>query len=210
MYLPQWFREDRPAVLHALVRENSFGTLVTSRDGALTATHLPFFLDPDRGPHGALLGHVARANPHWRDLATGAEALAIFQGPHAYVSPSWYETQPSVPTWNYAVVHAYGTPRVIDSGPELRRILELLVETHEAAQPEPWSISRLPEEYLTRQMRAIVGFAIEVTRWEGKWKLSQNRPAADRERVIAALRSGGELERAVAESMVASEAPSDR
>jgi transcriptional regulator len=205
MYIPNSFREDDAGELHELIRQYNFGILVTQHDGAPFATHLPFLIDASRGPHGVLLAHMARANPQWRDFAGGGEALAIFQGPHAYISPSWYEVAPSVPTWNYAVAHAYGTPRVVDDHGKLYAMLERLVHTHESPREAPWRME-LPEEYMDRMMRAVVGFEIEITRLEGKLKLSQNRPANDRRRVTEALAASGDaLDRAVAGMMRAEE-----
>jgi transcriptional regulator len=190
MYIPEAFREDRKEALHALIERYSFGTLVTGGEGGLTASHLPFLLDPGRGPHGTLLGHMARANPQWRSFEGGGEVLVMFQGPHTYISPSWYEVELSVPTWNYIAVHAYGTPSLIEDGPALYHILEALVRTHEAGFPEPWPF-RLPEEYVKSRMKAIVGFEIPITRLEGKLKLSQNRSLTDQEKARdALLRSG--------------------
>jgi transcriptional regulator len=186
MYLPKMFREDDLAVLHGLIRENSFGILITQHDGAPFASHLPFLLDETRGPHGTLLAHMARANPQWRDFEAGQEALAIFHGPHAYVSPSWYDAVPSVPTWNYAAVHAYGAPRIVEDPAALRELLERLVDLHESAFERPWPM-RLPDEYLHKMMHGIVGFEIEIARIEGKLKLSQNRAEGERHRVAEAL-----------------------
>jgi transcriptional regulator len=211
MYIPSSFREDDPALLHDLMRQYNFAVLVTQHNpspgpgpgGAPFATHLPFLLDSGRGPYGTLLAHMARANPQWRDFAAGQEALVIFQGPHAYVSPSWYEVAPSVPTWNYAVVHAYGTPRVIEDHTALYEQLNTLVDTHETAFERPWKLD-LPDDYLDRMARAIVGFEIEISRLEGKLKLSQNRAEGDRQRVAAALaRSADPLSVDVAEMMTA-------
>jgi transcriptional regulator len=201
MYIPNSFREDDPALLHELMRQNSFAALATEHDGAPFATHLPLMLDSERGPHGTLQGHMARANPQWRDFAEGHEALVIFQGPHAYISPSWYEVAPSVPTWNYAVVHAYGTPRIIEGGQALRAMLGQLVDTHEAGFARPWRME-LPDDYIDKMLRAIVGFEIEITRLEGKFKMSQNRGENDQRRVVAALAASGDaLGAAVAEIM---------
>jgi len=186
MYLPKSFQiEDLPE-LHTFIQSFNFATLVTQHDGAPFATHLPFLLDAERGPQGTLLAHLARANPQWRDFAAGAEALVIFQGPHAYISPSWYETHPSVPTWNYAVVHAYGVPRIVEDQATLHHMLETLVDTHEAGFAQPWRMD-LPQEYLDKMMRAVVGFEIVITRLEGKLKLSQNRSEHDQQRVAEAL-----------------------
>ena len=201
MYLPKSFHiEDRPE-LQAFMRAYNFASLVTQHAGAPFASHLPFMLDGERGPHGTLLAHMARANPQWRDFAAGGEVLVMFQGPHAYISPAWYETHPSVPTWNYAVVHAYGVARIVEDHATLHHMLEMLVDTHEAAFAQPWRME-LPQDYLDKMMRAIVGFEIEITRLEGKLKLSQNRSEHDQQRVVAALgRSENPLERGVAALM---------
>jgi transcriptional regulator len=187
MYTPKHFRADELAHMHALIRGHNFGILVTQgADGAPFATHLPFLLDERGGSNGALLAHVARANPQWRDLAAGQEALAIFQGPHAYVTPSWYSSGPNVPTWNYSAVHAYGRARIVDDPAELRGMLGALVDYHESSFEQPWHMN-LPDDYMERMMRGVVGFEIEITRLEGKLKLSQNRNAEDRQRVTEAL-----------------------
>ena len=186
MYIPDKFREDDIETLHAFIREHSFGILVTQMDGAPFATHLPFLFDADRGSHGMLRAHMARANPHWRSF-NEQEALVIFQGPHAYVSPSWYEVELSVPTWNYAAVHAYGIPRLIEDSAALYDQLKTLVQIHEAQFEQPWPFP-LPEDYVQKMMRGVVGFTFEITRLEGKFKMSQNRSAKERERVIEALR----------------------
>jgi transcriptional regulator len=186
MYTPKSFREEDPALLHDIMRRYNFAALVTQHEGAPFATHLPFMLDAERGPHGTLLAHMARANPQWQDFADGREALVIFQGAHAYISPAWYEVTPSVPTWNYAVIHAYGIPHVIEDRERLYTMLESLVDIHEAARVPPWRMD-LPDDYVDRMLRAIVGFEIQITRLEGKLKLSQNRPEGDRRRVMAEL-----------------------
>ena len=189
MYIPAAFRETRPDVLHALIRQHSFGPLVSQLEGELIATHLPFLLEAERGPNGTLLGHMARANPHWRAFSQSAESLAIFQGPHAYISPSWYVSEAAVPTWNYTAVHAYGRARLIDEACRVRELLEATVGTFEAAFAEPWSTARLSDEYITNLARGIVAFEIPIARLEGKRKLSQNRPVADAAGAIAGLRA---------------------
>ena len=199
MYIPKHFREDDLNTLHKLMREYSFATLITQHDGVPFATHLPFMLDTRRGPNGTLLAHMARANPQWRDFVSKREVLVIFQGPYAYVSPSWYQVELSVPTWNYAVVHAYGIPRLIEDGEELYKLLKILIETHEAQFEKPWPF-QLQEDYLHKMMRGIVGFEIEITRLEGKFKMSQNRTESEREIVIAALQESTATQ-AVAELM---------
>ena len=196
MYIPSAFRADDRAALYELIERHGFGTLVTVLDGAPFATHLPFVLDRGRG---VLLGHVARANPHWRAFDGAAEALVIFQGPHAYVSPSWYATAPAVPTWNYAAVHVYGVPRLLDEA-ELRDLLDRLVSRYEAGRERPWTMD-LPPDYLRKMLQAIIGFEVPIERIEGKFKLNQNRSSEDRAGVIAALSAGGAEERALAEFM---------
>jgi transcriptional regulator len=186
MYIPKAFREDDLNTIHNLMREYSFATLITQHEGAPFATHLPFILDAQRGSNGTLLAHMARANPQWHDFASEQEVLVIFQGPHAYISPSWYEVELSVPTWNYAVVHAYGIPCLFKDNEELYKLLKILIETHEAQFERPWPF-QLPDEYLQKMMHGIVGFEIEITRLEGKFKMSQNRTESERENVIAAL-----------------------
>jgi transcriptional regulator len=191
VYIPKWFRETDQAALHDLMRANSFATLISQHDGAPYASHVPMLLQADAGPHGTLVGHMARANPQWRDFDPAQEVLTIFQGPHAYVSPSWYETELSVPTWNYAVVHAYGTPCVIEDHTALYDILKTTVAMYEAPFEQPWPFD-LPEDFVDKMMRAIVGFAIPITRLEGKYKLSQNRPLEDQQRVVEALYQQGD------------------
>lgn len=191
MYIPPSFREERLDVLHGVIRQHSFGTLVSQHDGAMIASHLPFLLRPEEGRPGVLLGHMARANPQWRDFHSGAEVLALFQGAHGYISPSWYRTKEAVPTWNYEVVHAYGVPTLIDDPTSVRAMLDATVVVYEAILPEPWSTKRISDELVENLQRAIVGFEIRVTRLEGKRKLSQNRPEADQRGVLAGLRGTG-------------------
>jgi transcriptional regulator len=186
VYIPQAFRETRVERLHELIRRYSFGTLVTTSGGEITASHLPFVLDNEAGPYGTLRGHVARANPQWRSFQEGQEVMAIFQGPHGYISPSWYENPLSVPTWDYAVVHTYGVPRLVEEHDELRRLLADLVRTYEASMPQPWPFN-LPDDFLGRMMNGIVGFEIRLTRLEGKLKLSQTRSLTDQQAVAEAL-----------------------
>ena len=201
MYIPKAFREDDMSTLHTLMHEYSFATLITLHEGVPFATHLPFILDAQRGPNGTLLAHMARANQQWHDFKSSQEVLVIFQGPHAYISPSWYEVELSVPTWNYAVVHAYGLPRFIEDQGELYELLKALIQTHEAHFERPWPF-KLPDVYLQKMMRGIVGFEIQITRLEGKFKLSQNRSEVERENVIAALQETSDmLNRDVAELM---------
>jgi len=185
VYIPSAFCVDEPDVLHAFIEQFGFATLVTVREGTPFATHLPLLLDREQG---LLLGHVARANPHWECLAE-TESLAIFTGPHAYISPAWYVTQPSVPTWNYTAVHAYVSAR-LTSEERTREIVDGIVTKYESASVNPWR-NDLPEEYRINLLRAVVGFELPIARLEGKFKLGQNRPEADRERLLAHLRDAG-------------------
>jgi transcriptional regulator len=196
MYLPKHFEETRVEVLHQLIRERAFAALVTFGPDGLNANHIPFEIDPGPAPLGTLRGHVARANPVWKQAGTDAEALVIFQGPHSYITPSWYatkqETAKVVPTWNYAMVHAYGPMRAVEDAAWLRALLTKLTNHHESLRSEPWKLTDAPDEFIERQMQAIVGIEIPLTRLIGKWKVSQNRPAADRDGVIAGLTQNGD------------------
>jgi len=199
MYTPPSFQIRDRTTLFALMEEFSFATLISGHEGSLTATHLPLLVKDEDG--GKILGHVARANDQWRMFDGETEALAIFQGPHAYVSPSWYATHPSVPTWNYVVVHAYGMPAIIDDFDAVVALLRETVKKYEAGFAKPWPMD-LPEDYLAKMVKAIVAFEIPVTRIEGKAKLSQNRSGEDIERVIEALdRSAAADERSLAKMM---------
>ncbi|MGH8213329.1 MAG: FMN-binding negative transcriptional regulator, partial [Rhodanobacteraceae bacterium] len=177
------FRELRTEVLHAAIRSIAFGTLITHADGDYSVSHLPFELDAQPAPDGTLLGHIARYNPQWRGAGEeGVPALAIFQGPHAYVSPSWYpgkrEDPRQVPTWDYVAVHARGTLHVFQDEDRLYALLKRLVERNESSRPDPWKITDAPEDYLREQMRHIVGLELRIGKLEGRYKLSQNRDAA--------------------------------
>lgn len=209
MYLPPAFDASDPERCHALIRRESFATLVTVDEaGAPFATHLPFLLDAARGALGTLLAHTARANPQWRHFAANRPALVIFQGAHAYVSPAWYEVHPSVPTWNYEAVHAYGLPQIVEDPARVEAMLGMLVRTYEGERPESWRMASLAPEYVARMIQAIVAFEIPIDRLEGKAKLSQNRGAADRAGVRAALAAADDpLSRAVAERMADVDAP---
>jgi transcriptional regulator len=194
MYIPKFNAVTDTALLHELMRAFNFATLITTHDGAPFATHLPFLVYPEIGAQGTLVAHMARGNVQWTDFAQGQqglEALVIFQGAHTYISPSWYAEPVSVPTWNYMVVHAYGVPRVIEDEARVHEVLRALVDRHEEGFEEPWQME-LPEEYLRKQLRAIVAFEIPITRLEGKFKLSQNRSAEDRRRVIERLLTSGD------------------
>jgi transcriptional regulator len=195
VYLPPAFTETRTEVLLAHIERHAFGLLVSHGPSGLVTSHIPFLVAP-RGGKLWLEGHLARPNPQVEHLRQGGEVLAVFAGPHAYVSPTWYAGGPAVPTWNYADVHAYGAVRTIDDEARLRDLLERLSARYEAGNPQPWRMADQPERYMAQMLRGIVGFEIAVSRLEGKFKLSQNRPAADRPRVIAELERQGDPESA--------------
>ena len=191
MYQPPHHREDRLAVQHALIRAHPLGMLVTMTPAGIVANPLPFLLEAERGRFGVLMAHLARANPQWRDFAPEVEALVIFQGPESYITPSWYETKRQtgkvVPTWNYAIVQAYGRMAAIEDRDWLAAQIEALTRRHEAERAQPWAVSDAPRPFVEAQIKGIVGIEIEITRIEGKWKVSQNRPEADRRGVVEGL-----------------------
>ncbi len=194
MYRPRLFDIDDPSVLARFMREQSFALLVTAEDGAPFASHIPLLLDQDTGDQGRLLGHVAKANPQWQAFDGKTEAMAVFWGPHAYISPNWYETETMVPTWNYVTVHAYGKPTVIDDPETVRQGQAQLVATYESEATGNWSMDALPEEYLGNMLNGIVAFEMPIGRLEGKFKLNQKNSAADREGAIKGLRQSGDAE----------------
>lgn len=187
MYVPRHFAEEDPAVLRQFMQDYNFATFVTQHHGQMVASHLPFMLAANEGAHGTLYAHLAKTNPQAAQLDGQNEALVIFQGPHTYISPTLYE-QPdvNVPTWNYAVIHAYGVPQVIDDSVQLHHMLDELVDYHEAGSAEPYSTAQAAA-HVERLMPGIVAFWLEITRLEGKFKLSQNRSLTDRARVREAL-----------------------
>ena len=186
MYTPAHFQIEDRDTLHAFMRQHSFATIVSSDGNVPQATHMPVLLNPTQGPHGTVLSHMARANPQWRHFSN-TEVLVIFTGPHAYISPAWYVTEPAVPTWNYTAVHAYGIPRLVTQHDRFAQMLQDLVEFYEAERPNRWH-GTLPAEFRDGLMKGIVGIEIEITRLEGKFKLSQNRPQ-DAPSVIAMLQN---------------------
>lgn len=188
MYTPKHFTVADRAALDGVIRANPFGLLVGELDGLPFGTHLPFLLDGDR-----LLSHFARGNPHWEVIDGQAEMLAVFSGPHAYVSPRWYESEQAVPTWNYVAVHVYGAPRVIDDPGQVRELLDRLVAEYEG---DAWSLDNQDAGFTDRMSRGIVAFEMPIEHIEGKFKLSQNRPDEDRQRVIAEFEKSGDSENA--------------
>ena len=196
MYQPPHFREDRLAVQHALIHAHSLGLLVTAGPGGLQANHVPFLVEAGGSGHGTLRAHIARANPQLLELGAVSECLVVFQGPQQYISPSLYPTKHEhgkvVPTWNYITVHAWGRPKVIDDTAWLRQQVEDLTVHKEGSRPAPWLVSDAPEPFVAAQLKGIVGIEIPIARIEGKWKVSQNRPAVDQAGVVAGLRGNGD------------------
>ena len=191
MYLPAHFEETRVEVLHSLVRERPLGVLVTLGSAGLNADHIPFEIDTDPAPLGSLRGHVAKANPVWRECSAELEALIIFQGPQTYISPSWYPskslTGEVVPTYNYLVVHGYGEIRIIHDRQWLRDLVTRLTDRFEHGRSNRWHVSDAPASFIEKQLAAIVGIEIKLSRWIGKWKVGQNRSMDDRAGVVRAL-----------------------
>ncbi|MFT3954045.1 MAG: FMN-binding negative transcriptional regulator [Piscinibacter sp.] len=205
MYLPKHFEENRAEVLHELLRAHPLGLLVTQPGGVLRADSIPFMLDAQRGPHGTLVAHVARANTLWREAA-GGDALVVFQGAQAYVSPSAYPSKAEhgkvVPTWNYVMVQARGRLRAIEDAAWLHALVSRLTERHESPRAAPWAVGDAPADYVEKMLGAIVGIEIELESLVGKWKVSQNRSAADREGVARTLDAeGGDAAAAMARAV---------
>jgi transcriptional regulator len=202
MYIPKHFEETRLPVIHDLIDAHPFGSLVTMGSSGLIASHIPMVIEREGTSLGVLKGHLSRANPQWREFTPEIEALAIFNGPHHYITPSWYlekaETGKVVPTWNYAVVHVYGRINISDDANWLRNHVEALTRIHEADMAIPWKVADAPDEYVKTMIKGIVGFELVVTRLEGKWKASQNRSESDRQGVATGLEElGTECSRAM-------------
>ena len=195
MYVPPHFNEPNIEVLHDTIRRIGLATLVTLTADGLIASHVPMLLDPDPAPYGTLLGHVARPNPQARGATPGVHALAIFQGPDAYITPSWYPTKRDnakvVPTWNYVAIHATGPIEFFPDPDRLRAIVTRLTERQETPRADPWAVTDAPPDYIDAMLKGIVGFALPIARLEGKWKMSQNRPAVDQAGVVAGLSAEG-------------------
>ena len=193
MYLPSMFKEDRIEHLHEFMRGSGIATLVTQTADGLVASHVPLLLDASPAPYGVLTGHLARPNPQGRGAL--GDALVIFQGPDAYITPSWYATKRAtgkvVPTWNYVAIHAYGPVEFFDDAARLLDVVTRLTERQEGARAAPWAVSDAPDDFIQGMLKGIVGFSIPISRLEGKWKMSQNRPAEDRAGVVAGLAEDG-------------------
>ena len=210
MYRPDQFRVDDIAEMHALMRARPLAVLVSAGASGLYGTHLPTVLKTE-GEFGAIECHLARTNPHWKDLAEGGEALMIFQGPEAYITPNWYasktETGKVVPTWNYAAVHAYGRPQVMQDKDWLRRHVGELTAQQETAEPKPWALTDAPESFVDVMLRGIVGFRFDIARLEGKWKMSQNREMRDRVTTADGLEKRGQNEDAQVAAVIRAHLP---
>ena len=215
MYIPSSNAEPRPEVIFEFIDAHPLGTLVTSSPtGELFASHLPWLVDRTRGELGTLRAHLARANPHHRLARAsggGGEALVIFTGPDAYITPTWYAAKAEhgrvVPTWNYVAVHVYGTFRFIENPAILRDLVESLTTRHETARPQPWHVSDAPTDYVEQQFKAIVGVELTITRVEGKWKMSQNRSGADIDGVVRGLGASSVASDRVVAEIVAARKP---
>jgi len=199
MYISRAFAVTDKERLFAFIRANSFGILFSQTNGQPCATHLPFLLQTDSGPNGTLWGHFAKANPHWKEIE--GEVLAVFSGPHAYISPTWYEAENTVPTWNYTAVHAYGHLTLVQEKEELLQIVQDTVRFYEASMPAPWQFDS-SQEFYQKLAGGVVGFKIEISHLEGKWKLSQNHPLERQQKVVEALQhSKDQNEQAIAALM---------
>jgi transcriptional regulator len=211
MYLPRHFEEARAEVLHELIVAHPLATLVTLTSHGLEANPIPLHLRHEGGAFGTLVGHVARANPMWTQFDPSVEALAVFHGPQAYITPSWYATKRQtgkvVPTWNYVIVQARGPLRIRDDADWVRELLHALTARHEAARPAPWSVDDAPRDYTEALMRSVVGIEIPITRLTGKWKVSQNQPAANRAGVVAGLVDDGTPDAAAMAELVQHHGP---
>jgi transcriptional regulator len=204
MYLPSHFEVTDIAKLHSLIEAHSLGTWVTRDSQELLINHVPFLVDSTRGTYGTLIGHVARANPVWKTCANNGLSAVVFQGEQSYISPSWYPSKQEhhrvVPTWNYAVVHAHGMPKIVEDRESLLQLVTRLSNKYESQHARPWQVSDAPSDYIDKMLGAIVGIEIQIEKLVGKWKVSQNQSAADRLGVIAGLRArGGEESVAMAE-----------
>jgi transcriptional regulator len=208
LYLPAHFNESRADVLHLMMRARPLATLVVACESGLVANHIPLETLSEPAPNGLIRGHIARANPLWRDYRPESEALAIFQGPQAYISPSFYpskiETGEVVPTWDYAVVHARGTLQFVQDAEWLRALVSRLTNAHEGSRPQPWKIDDAPPPYIEKMLSQIVGFELSIVSLAGKWKLSQNHPQANRLGVARGLGSAADAESREVSAMLTS------
>lgn len=206
MYLPAHFEQSNIEAMHELMRAYPLATLITHGSNGLSVNHVPLYLSTDAGQFGVLSGHVPKANPVWRDASSNTEVVVVFQGPQAYISPSWYASKPLggkvVPTWNYTVVHAHGEMRAIEDGHWIAAHLEQLTDRLEAQFEHPWSVSDVPGDFTEKLLAHLVGIEISISKLQGKWKVSQNRPAQDRQSVARALRERDTTDEALMADLV--------
>ena len=191
MYTPPSFKEERLPILHEAMRQSGLAMLVTTGSSGIEVSHVPLLIDDSEGPCGTLYGHIARANDQWRTAAPDQAALAVFTGPDSYISPSFYPSKAAhgkvVPTWNYVAIHARGSLRFFHDAQELHDVVSRLTARHEGQRARPWQVTDAPDAFIQAQLRAIVGFSLRIETLEGKWKMSQNRPADDRAGVVSGL-----------------------
>lgn len=196
MRVPKHFAENRRDALHSLIETNPLATLIVADRSHVLVDHFPLVLERESGKHGVLRGHVPVGNEMWTQFDGHRKAIAVFHGPQTYITPNWYPSKQEhgkvVPTWNYVVVHAHGIPRVIRDEDWLLQHLEELTDKHEAASDRPWRVSDAPQEFTSKMLRLIVGIEMPISSLEGKWKISQNRPALDRAGVVAGLSEGAD------------------
>jgi transcriptional regulator len=214
MYVPQLHEETDLAVLHALMRSHPLGTWATQAQSEIIVNHVPFLVDPGRGPYGTLMCHVARANNLWQLFSKTIPSVIVFQGPNTYISPSWYPSKQAhgkvVPTWNYAVVHAHGIPVVFHDPAWLLDHVTRLTDSQEGKQPLPWKVSDAPSDFIAQMAKQIVGIEIPISRITGKWKINQNRSTADRLGVVSGLRGQGDPRSVEMASLVEQAIPRER
>jgi len=198
LYVPKFNQQNDIEVLRSLIKSRPLGAWTTIANGDIEVNHIPFILHEDRGEFGTLVGHVARSNTVWKNFSEDKNSVIVFQGEQAYITPSWYPSKHQhgkvVPTWNYMVVHAEGIPKLICEGDRLLEHLNELTNTHEAEQALPWKVSDAPQEFINKLRQAIVGIEVPIRKLTGKWKLGQNRPAADQLGIISGLTSGGDAQ----------------
>ncbi|MBO6622758.1 MAG: FMN-binding negative transcriptional regulator [Balneola sp.] len=187
MYTPSSFKEENPDVLFDLIEEHNFGIIFSQHEDQPEATHLPFLVHRKKGTYGTLIAHFAKANKHWKKLDESKDVLILFQGPHSYISPAWYENRAEVPTWNYATVHVFGKPKIIEDPVELNKMVKKLTHFHEGQENTDWKLNEVPKKEYNTDLKAIVGLEIEISKMEGKFKFNQNKSDMDQKSVIAKM-----------------------
>lgn len=191
MYTPSSFKEENPDILFDLIEEHNFGIIFSQHEDQPEATHLPFLVHREKGKHGTLIAHFAKANKHWKKLDESKDVLVVFQGPHSYISPAWYVNRAEVPTWNYATVHVFGKPKVIEDISELNKMVKQLTHFHENQENTGWKLDEVPEKDYNTDLKAIVGLKIVISKMEGKFKFNQNKTDKDQKSVIAKMDDSG-------------------